>query len=415
VPRSKPLSLFLLVLALGACSSFHVSPDAQARFKPRAETLEKADVRVAAVVLSREEAGASFGVPLYDKGVQPIWLDIENKGEQTLWFLPYSIDPDYFAPLEVAYLFRFGRLRSAQREMESYFLGNQMPIQIPPGARRSGFVFTNLDEGAKMFNVEITSGDGTLRSFTFYTDVPGLKGDYRRVKFEALYRKDQIADHDEAALRHVLEELPRCTSDAAGRKDGDPLNLVLIGDEEELYRAFARGRWDETEVVHPWSAWKTFASFLFGGRYRYSPVSELYVFGRRQDAALQKARGSIHERNHLRLWLTPHRVAGKPVWIGQISRDIGVRFTWKTITTHKIDPDVDEARSYLVQNLLYSESLAKFAFAKGVGASPAAKPRFNLTGDPYFTDGYRAVLWLSGDPVAASDVVYIDWESPEPR
>ena len=34
----------------------------------------------------------------------------------------------------------------------------------------------------------------------------------------------------------------------------------------------------------------------------------------------------------------------KPVWIGQISRDIGVRFTFKTWppVTHKIDPDFDE-------------------------------------------------------------------------
>ena len=35
------------------------------------------------------------------------------------------------------------------------------------------------------------------------------------------------------------------------------------------------------------------------------------------------------------------RFEGKRVWIGQISRDIGVRFTTKTITTHKIDADVD--------------------------------------------------------------------------
>ena len=35
---------------------------------------------------------------------------------------------------------------------------------------------------------------------------------------------------------------------------------------------------------------------------------------------------------------------GKPVWVGQISRDIGVRFTWTSpiLVTHKIDPDVDE-------------------------------------------------------------------------
>ena len=56
------------------------------------------------------------------------------------------------------------------------------------------------------------------------------------------------------------------------------------------------------------------------------------------------------------------------VWIGQISRDIGVRFTLKTITTHKIDPDVDETRDFLIQDLWYSKALKSFGSVKGVGA-----------------------------------------------
>ena len=97
------------------------------------------------------------------------------------------------------------------------------------------------------------------------------------------------------------------------------------------HHAFIRAEWDETETITARSAWKTGLSFLFGGRYRHSPVSALYVFGRRQDAALQKARGTIHERNHLRLWLAPATFQGKPVWLGQISRNIGVRFSKRTI------------------------------------------------------------------------------------
>ena len=51
------------------------------------------------------------------------------------------------------------------------------------------------------------------------------------------------------------------------------------------------------------------------------------MFGRPQDLALQKARDNIHQRNHLRLWLSPMRYHGKQVWVGQISRDIGSRLT----------------------------------------------------------------------------------------
>jgi hypothetical protein len=106
------------------------------------------------------------------------------------------------------------------------------------------------------------------------------------------------------------------------------------------------------------------------------------------------------------------RLNGKPVWVGQISRDIGVRFTTKTILTHKIDPDVDETRDFLIQDLWYSQGLLKLAYVKGVGPAPISAPRGNLTGDPYFTDGLRAVLWVSSDPVAMEAVEFVEWELP---
>ena len=128
----------------------------------------------------------------------------------------------------------------------------------------------------------------------------------------------------------------------------------------------------------------------------------------RHDVALQRARSSIHERNHLRIWLTPLRFEGKPVWIGQISRDIGVRFTWRTITTHKIDPNVDETREFLLEDMAYSQSLAKFGYVGGVGPAPYDQPRGNLTGDPYFTDGRRVVMWISGEQTAISNIEVLD-------
>jgi hypothetical protein len=169
-----------------------------------------------------------------------------------------------------------------------------------------------------------------------------------------------------------------------------------------------RAGWDETETIYGSSLFKTAVSAIAGGRYRYSPVSALYVFGRPQDAAMQRARSSIHERNHLRIWLSPLRFEGKPVWIGQISRDIGVHFTWKTITTHKIDPDVDETRAFLVEDIAYAQSLLKLGTVGGVGKAPYDKPRGNLTGDPYFTDGNRVVMWISSEPHAINEIELLD-------
>jgi hypothetical protein len=81
----------------------------------------------------------------------------------------------------------------------------------------------------------------------------------------------------------------------------------------------------------------------------------------------------------------------------------------KTITTHKVDPDVDETREFLVENLAYSQALAKFGYVGGVGAAPIDKPRGNLTGDPYFTDGHRVVLWVSSQPKDIAEIEDLEW------
>jgi len=377
----------ICILSVSGCATFNPRPLEDVPFRERAQTKSEGNVTVTAAVPSAEESRKLFGVSIYKRGVQPIWLEIENRDEEPVYFLPLSLDPNYFSPFEAAYVSHFAYVTPANDEMDRYFFRRRQRIRIDPGTIRSGFVYTPVDEGTKAFNVDLVGEDHLVRTFTFFIHVPGLRADYHEVEFEDLYSKEEILSYDEKGLKEALERLPCCTTNKKGSEEGDPLNLVVIGEGEDVFHSFIRAGWDETETIYTASALRTTLSFLFGGRYRYSPVSGLYVYGRRQDVAFQKVRESIHERNHLRLWLSPMRFEGKPVWVGQISRDIGVRFTTKTIVTHKIDPDVDETRDFLTQDLWYSQGLVKFAFVKGVGAAPISEPRGNLTGDR------PAILW----------------------
>ncbi len=402
--------LVICILVISGCASFQPRPMDEVPFKNRAQTQQEGNVRVTAAVLSAKESKEVFDLSLYKQDIQPIWLEIENKSKVPVWFLPTSVDREYFSPLEVALANHFSYSETTNKEMNRYFYERRIGSYVAPGSVMSGFIFTHLDEGTKAFNVVVLTEDHKAKTFTFFIPVPGIKTDHSQVDWDNLYPKDEIVTLDEEGLRKALENLPCCVTGKDGTENGDPLNIVVIGDLDDVYYAFLRAGWDETETIYRASAIKTGISFIFGGRYRYSPVSPLYVFGRSQDIALQKARETIHERNHLRLYLTPMIFEGKPVFIGQISRDIGVRFTSKTIVTHKIDPHVDETRSYLVQDLAYSQGLIKLAYVKGVGAAPLAEPRGNLTGDPYFTDGYRVVLWVSGEPVSFEEIEYVNWE-----
>ncbi|MBW1829831.1 MAG: LssY C-terminal domain-containing protein [Deltaproteobacteria bacterium] len=231
---------------------------------------------------------------------------------------------------------------------------------------------------------------------------------------ERQHSQQDVVDVDEMGLRKALEDLPCCVTSQDGGENGDPLNLVLIGNANELMPSFVRRGWHMAEDTYWGSIWKTVGSFLFGKRYRYSPVSNLYLFGRKQDVALQKARGTIHQRNHLRLWLTPIQFRGKEVWVGSISRDIGVHFTSIPghSVTHKIDEDIDEVRNSFGEDMLFSQGLQKIGWAKGMPSVFPKNPHSNLGGDPYFTDGLLLVLLFNRRPISMLEVQFFDWEKP---
>ncbi len=407
------------LLFLAACASAptaHYSVP-EGDWKARITSQEKGGITVSAAVPSAKETKDIFGKPLYKKGIQPVWLEISNDRDSTINFLPVGLDPQYFTPLEVAHTDLKDK-GSAASLIDEFFLSQGMSaLQVKPGETRSGYIFSKLDEGTKAFNVDIISvaddtGLADFETFTFFIPVPGLKIDHYSVDWEGLYSEDEWVDLEKDQFIEILEQVTCCVTDKKGSGSGDPINLVVIGSPDDVYVAFIRAGWDETETVTSTSSMKTIASFLSGGEYRYSPVSGLYVFDRPQDVAFQKARENIHERNHLRLWMSRATYQGVPVFLGQISRDIGVRFTAKTITTHKIDPDVDETREYLLENLAYSQSLEKFAYVGGVGEVSMDQPKGNLTGDPWFSDGYRIVLWVTSEPVPIDEIEFLEWRFP---
>jgi LssY C-terminus len=397
------------------------SPHPEERpFLGRAQTGREGEVEVTVAVPSDQESERLFGVRLARRGLQSVWLELVNGGRDPLWLERVQLAPDYYTPLEAAHLVHFAMGKrlvafgllgwlflpllplvplkllgayAANRQLDKLFRSLGFPTGfIPPGKKVSGFLFTPLDEGVKQIDVRLLARSHSL-DFPFMVEVPGLMLPHPAEEKSSAERTEEL---DDAAFRLWLEQQPRCTSNAQGGVEGDPLNLVIVGDRASIQECLS-ARWDEAESITLGTVWKTVRAFLLESQYRYSPVSPLYLGGRLQDLALQRARVSLNQRLHLRLWATGVRFSDQPVWIGQVSRDIGVRFTVKTwnLTTHRIDPDVDEARDYVLDDLMVAGRVARLGFVPGVGAAPATAPRRNLTGDPYFTDGLRAVAVLS--------------------
>ncbi len=407
-------------------------------FLERVEVHQEADMEIKVAALSGRESERFFGVPLARRGIQPVWLEISNRSTGPLFLDRVHLDPNYYPPLEAALVNHFAILkrlagfgvlawlfflplvillpfkllgaRRSNRKMDEYFCKHALPIgAILPGTTARGFIFTLLDDGTKNVRLRLLTRHTTYE-FAMSVPIPGLVVDYQERPFDQLYNADSLVQCDEATLRSKLRKQPRATGNRLGTREGDPANLVVIADFATILRAFG-SRWDETETITLATCWKTTKAFLLGRHYRYSPVSPLFLFGRSQDFALQRTRHTINERLHLRLWLTPLQFEGKSVWVGQISRDIGVRFTGRTwnLTTHRIDPQIDDARDYVIEDLLGSGYLERMGYVEGVEVSEPESPRRNLCGDPYVTDGNRAVIVLSPTPTTAR---FLGWKLP---
>jgi len=427
--RHVPDRLWRLVI-----TPYRPDPSADA-YLARSQTQSDARAEATVAVLTAAESRSLFGVDLARRGIQPVFLRITNRSAGSLRLQLVDLDPRYFTPLEAAALSHFSVLRrlsafgamgwlflpllllvpaklitarSANSRMDELFRDRGFRLgPIAAGATAEGFIFASLDLGTKLVRVRLNTiggvdstaalaHDETVSDFAFTVPVPGITADYHARDFATLCPPAAVDSCTLAELVTRLESLPAATSDAGGTRWGDPVNLVVIAEFARLLGDFA-GRWDESETISLATCWKTVKAFLLGSSYRYSPVSPLHLFGRPQDIALQRIRGSINERLHLRLWLTPLEFEGRPVWVGQVSRDIGVRFTTRAwnLTTHRIDPDVDEARDYVIEDLLRTGRVAAAGYVGGVGACERSAPRRNLTGDPYFTDGQRAVILLA--------------------
>ena len=97
---------------------------------------------------------------------------ILREDEELLLFL-LSIDRDYFSPSEAAWRSRILGEQGMKRKSR-YFFDQHIPILIPPKTTASGFVFTNLDPGAKAFAVDLI-GKRNSYNFDFVMPVPGFR------------------------------------------------------------------------------------------------------------------------------------------------------------------------------------------------------------------------------------------------
>ena len=212
-----------------------------------------------------------------------------------------------------------------------------------------------------------------------------------------------------------LEQAPKFSVTGAGIP-GDPLNLGLVGEERAVVRAMFDAGWTPADPI----SWRTSLgiarSVLEKRPYPTAPVSNLFVFGRKQDLAFEQAAQGVTsatQRHHVRFWRADDLGSGGvPFWLGAATFDRSVGFSHLTgQITHHIAADIDAERDAVITNLARSGWLTQEYQVTGVGATLLGR---NGGGDRYQTDGEMTigVVASSADPTANKNPHHLDNPTP---
>jgi hypothetical protein len=210
------------------------------------------------------------------------------------------------------------------------------------------------------------------------------EGPQPRQPTEAIEPAETIEGHP------ALARSPRHTTTSRGHQ-GDAVNIAFVGTEEELHQALAVAGWYAADPVTLKTSLRIAADVVLHKPYAHAPVSDLDLWGRRQDAAFeQPVGGSPKQRHHVRFWRSEERDrAGRPLWLGAATFDERVEISRTTGgVTHKIGPDIDRERNKLVTDAVRAGALDGYYWVEQFHRQAEGR---NGGGDPYRTDRRLAV------------------------
>jgi LssY C-terminus len=197
----------------------------------------------------------------------------------------------------------------------------------------------------------------------------------------------------DSALQEDIDGLPRRVNDEF-HNQGDMVNFVLIGSEQQVKDALDAASWRIADIDNKEAVLKAVLETYEKKDYLQMPMSQLYLFGRKQDYGyeLAQAYSVVASRHHFRIWKAPVTWNGQTMWAGAGTHDIGFEKDQRNgKVTHKIDPAVDGERDNIGQTLQTSGKVKSLSYYLPPDPVQGAK---NATGGGYHSDGRILVVVL---------------------
>jgi len=200
-----------------------------------------------------------------------------------------------------------------------------------------------------------------------------------------------------SSLDEMMNYLPPRVFNREGH-EGDMVNLVLVGQQEDLQKAFQRAGWVKTDKWRPAFVWHL---LQHGTGDTKLPMARFYLFGRIQDysLALPDPKGVVSRRHHLRIWKTDFVIDGTPIWVAAATHDVAIEIAKHgRLINHKIDPEVDAERDFVGANLTRASSVSGQEYLRSDDPVFQAK---TISGQLYHSDS--RILLLDLQPVVSAN------------
>ena len=191
------------------------------------------------------------------------------------------------------------------------------------------------------------------------------------------------------ASHPALSEVPFVTTTGDGHP-GDPINIAIAGSAEELAAAMRQAGWSPADPLGVRSDLRIAEATVLDRPYPDAPVSNLYLWGRKEDLAFEQPVGDTpRQRHHVRFWKSDQLDdSGQPLWAGSVTYDKSVGLSHTTgQVTHHIDGDLDAERDRLLQQL---KATGRLVHPQYISDFHPQRSGFNGGGDPWHTDGRLA-------------------------
>jgi hypothetical protein len=167
------------------------------------------------------------------------------------------------------------------------------------------------------------------------------------------------------AMQDVVDRLPYWTYSTRQRQPIDLVNLLFVGSEDEVERAFAAAGWIGSRANSTRAVFAAIRAIAERNAFSDAPMRDLLLDGREPDLRLQRSLDTFEKRDHLRIWQRDAELDSRPVWASAATRDVGATFGIHPFGfTHEVQGDVDLERDKVIHDLVFTGCVDSVAYPR---------------------------------------------------